>query len=74
VLLDAASQRVDAFADFFGVVVVGQEVAAGFAGGGGAGGDGGGIARVGGELGFEGVEEVLGVLLAVIFLWWHECR
>lgn len=32
VLLDAAAQRVDAFAHFFGVVVVGQEVAASFAG------------------------------------------
>jgi hypothetical protein len=36
VLLDAAAQRVDAFADFLGVVVVGEEVAAGLARGGGA--------------------------------------
>lgn len=72
-LLDAAAQRVDAFAHFFGVVVVGQEVAAGFAGGGGTGGDGGGVAGVGGELRFERVEEVLGVLLVVMFPW-HECR
>jgi hypothetical protein len=35
-LLDAAAQRVDALAHFLGVVVVGQEVAASFAGGGGA--------------------------------------
>lgn len=64
VLLDAAAQRVDAFAHFFGVVVVGQEMAAGLAGGSGAGGDGSGVAGVRSELGFEGVEEVLGVLLA----------
>ena len=36
VLLNAAAQRVDALAHFLGVVVVGEEVAAGFAGGGGA--------------------------------------
>ena len=53
VLLDAAAQGVDAFAHFFGVVVVGEEVAAGFARGGGAGGYGGGVGGVGGELGFE---------------------
>jgi len=48
VLLDAAAQGVDAFAHFFGVVVVGEEVATGFAGGSGARGDGGGVLRVGG--------------------------
>lgn len=68
VLLDAAAQRVDALAHFLGVVVVGKEVAAGFAGGGGARGDGGGVAGVGGELGLERVEEVLVMLLAVLFL------
>lgn len=67
-LLDAAAQRVDALAHFLGVVVVGQEVAAGFAGGGGARGDGGGVAWVGGELGFERVEEVLVISLAVTIL------
>jgi hypothetical protein len=59
VLLDSAAQSVDSFAYFFRVVVVGQEVAASFAGESGARGDGGWVAGVGGELGFEGFDKVL---------------
>ena len=64
-LLDAAAQSVDSLAHFLCVVVVRQEVAAGFAGEGGARGDGGRVAWVRGELGFEGFDEVLriGVLV-----------
>jgi len=65
VLLDSAAQSVDSFPHFFGVVVVRQEVAAGFAGESGAGGDGGWVAGVGGELGFEGFDEVLEVGVSV---------
>jgi hypothetical protein len=69
VLLDSAAQGVDSFAHFLRVVVVRQEVAAGFAGEGGAGGDGGWVAGVGGELGFEGFDEVLevSVLVCAVF-------
>jgi hypothetical protein len=73
-LLDPAAERVDSFSHFFGVVVVCEEVAAGFAGEGGARGDGGWVARVGGELGFEGFDEVLeGGLLVRLFFFFYYC-
>ena len=65
VLLDPAAQGVDALAHLLRVVVVRQEVAAGFAGESGASGDGGRVAWVGGELGFEGFDEVLEVGVSV---------
>jgi len=62
-LLDAAAQRVDALAHLLGVVVVRQEVAAGFAREGGARGNSGRVAGVGGELGLEGFDKVLWIVL-----------
>ena len=65
VFLDAAAQGVDAFAHFLVVVIVCEEVTAGLPRGGGPGGDGCWVAFVGGQLGFQGFEEVLQGLLAV---------